>query len=81
MENGLLLKDFKTLEESSSFLSKNFTSLQKKFADKFIVVKGTSVLSSSDSFEEIEGELNKKKINPEEVVVQFIPREGQIILY
>jgi hypothetical protein len=81
MQNQEILREFASLEESSSFISKNFLSLQKKYGNKFIAVKGPSLLVVAGSFQEVLKELKEKKVDNREVIVQFIPEVGQIILY
>jgi len=81
MENEQILEQFKSFDEDSNFISKNFTELQKKFGDKFIVVTKSSVLANAESFDKILKKIKEKKLDKGEIVVQFIPREGQIILY
>jgi hypothetical protein len=81
MGNNQILEELKSLEESSSFISKNFLRLQRDFGNKFIAVNKSSILANAESFEGILKEVKERKINQSEIVVQFIPQVGQIILY
>lgn len=81
MQDQEILEEFKLLEESSSFISENFLALQKKYGNKFIAIKDSSVLVSAESFNGLIEEIGAKGIKIEEVIVQFIPALGQIILY
>jgi hypothetical protein len=78
-QEEMILQQFDTLEEGSKFISKNFQTLQKNFGDKFIAIQGSKILSNSTSFEELLKNLKNLKLN--EIIIQFIPLKGEIILY
>jgi hypothetical protein len=81
MTDQKLLQEFRSLEAGSMFISENFLTLQKDFGNQFIVVNDSSVLDSAESFQEILKKLEERKINHSEIIIQFIPKVGQIILY
>ena len=76
-----ILREFRIFETGSSFIAKNFDSLQKKFGGKFVAIKETNVLASANSFQEVLKQVSSIKVNQTEVIIQFIPAEGEIILY
>ncbi len=81
MENGQILDEFRNFEESSSFVSKNFKLLQEQYPGKYIAVSDSRVLASADSFESLISEVNKVGKNLKDVIVEFIPSKGLIVLY
>ena len=76
-----ILKEFKILESGSQFISNNFKKLQKKFGGKFIAIEDKEVVANADTFDDIKKILDVQKLNFSKTIVQFIPREGEIILY
>jgi len=76
-----ILREFKIFETGSSFIAKNFEILQKKFGGNFIAIKETNVLAIASSFQEVLKQVSSIKVNQTEVIIQFIPAEGEIILY
>lgn len=76
-----ILKEFEILEIGSQFISNNFKGLQKEFGGKFIAIENKEVVANADTFDDIRKMLDAQKLNFGKTIVQFIPREGEIILY
>lgn len=76
-----ILKEFEILEMGSQFISSNFKGLQKKFGGRFIAIENKEVVANADTFDDIKRMLDVQKLNFSKMIVQFIPREGEIILY
>ena len=76
-----ILKEFEILEMGSQFISSNFKGLQKKFGGKFIAIGDREVVANADTFDDVKKILDAQKLNFIKTIVQFIPREGEIILY
>ncbi|MBI2047031.1 hypothetical protein HYT26_02615 [Candidatus Pacearchaeota archaeon] len=76
-----ILKEFEILETGSQFISSNFKGLQKKFGGRFIAIENKEVVANADTFDDIRRMLDVQKLNFSKIIVQFIPREGEIILY
>jgi len=76
-----ILKEFRIFETGSSFIAKNFEILQEKFGGKFVAVKENNVLASANLFQEVLKQVNSINVDQTEVIIQFIPAEGEIILY
>ena len=81
MAEQQILDKFNDLEISSSFISKNYSKLQKEYGEKYIAVKGNEVVASAKSFEELVEEINGIGLHIQDVIIEFIPSEGVIILY
>ncbi|MDD5012411.1 MAG: hypothetical protein PHQ66_02070 [Candidatus Nanoarchaeia archaeon] len=78
-QEEIILQKFDTFENGSKFISENFQNLQKNYGDKFIAVKEDKILFNSDSFETLLEKLKKFQLN--DIIIQFIPVKGEIILY
>ena len=76
-----ILKEFEILEMGSQFISSNFRVLQEKFGGKFIAIENKEVVANADTFDDVRRILDAQKLNFSKTIVQFIPREGEIILY
>ena len=76
-----ILKEFNTLEVNSKFMSNNFREIRKKYGGAFVAILGGKIIASAVSFQEIMETLKDNKINLLEVIIQFVPKEGEIILY
>jgi hypothetical protein len=76
-----ILKEFQILEVGSRFIADNFSSLQKSYGNRFVAIRQDKILVSSGSFLELVQELNLRNVRENEVIVQFIPAKGEIILY
>lgn len=76
-----LLKDFKSLETGSSFISKNSKEFSQKYEKKFVAVYNSSLIAVDESFEEVIKKVREKNIDPSVVLIEYIPPKGQIILY
>ncbi|MBU3907550.1 MAG: hypothetical protein KKA64_04855 [Nanoarchaeota archaeon] len=76
-----ILKEFEILETGSQFISVNFKGLQKEFGGRFIAIRDKEVIADADTFNDVKKILDAQKLNFSKTIVQFIPREGEIILY
>jgi hypothetical protein len=76
-----MLQEFKVLETGSSFLAKNFKILQKDYPEKYLAIDGNKIIADSSSFEEIIEKVKKMNLKLNEVLIEFIPSAGQVILY
>jgi hypothetical protein len=81
MENSTVLEEFKTLENGSLFISSNFRKLQEQFADQYIAIEDNKVLANSSSFDKLTKELLSKNKQLNNVIIEFVPRKGIIVLY
>jgi len=81
MENSTVLEEFKTLENGSLFISSNFRKLQEQFADQYIAIEDNKVLANSLSFDKLTKELLSKNKQLNNVIIEFVPRKGIIVLY
>ena len=74
-------KEFKSLEADSSFISKNLDELSRKYEKKFIAVHNEKLVVVGDNFDEVMEKIEQKGMNPPSVLIEYIPKKGEIILY
>ena len=80
MEQEIML-EFKILENSSSFISKNAKELGEKYAKKFIAVRDNELIAVGDNFNGVLEEVKSKGFDPALVLIEYIPGKEEIILY
>lgn len=66
------------LLENRRWVDGNIAELQKKYADKWIVVADKNVLAAKDTPEEAKGAYDKSKYIKEEVLLMRVPMEHEI---
>lgn len=81
MADEEILQKLNAFEIGSKFISTNFQNLQKNYGNRFVAVKENKILSSSDTFEGLLKEVNPEEVHKENMIIQFIPAKGEIILY
>jgi len=55
-------KDIELVEESSSFISHNMPLLEEQFPNRFIAVKGSTIVENDQNFERLVERIEDKKI-------------------
>ncbi len=75
------MEQFDNLQESSSYISKKYLEIKRKYSGKYIGVIGNDIVAIADSFPEIMDKIKDKKLNPSIVLINYIPHEKEIILY
>ena len=81
MESQQILREFKTLETGSAFLSNKFLDLQNRYGDQFIAIKESKVVAHAPSFDQVKDKIQEQKLGIKELIIEFIPAKGKIILY
>ncbi|MEI6731281.1 MAG: DUF5678 domain-containing protein [archaeon] len=76
-----VLQEFNVLETGSSFLSKNFATLRKDYADRYVALEGNKILANASSFEELVKLIHSMGKRLSDVLIEFIPSKGQIVVY
>ena len=68
-------------EEQMSWIHKNYKDMQKKYAGRYIAVRDKSVISSGKSLKKVLENINKRGIDLDEVVIEYIfPKNTALIL-
>ncbi|MEK6927983.1 MAG: DUF5678 domain-containing protein [Nanoarchaeota archaeon] len=81
MENSEVLQEFKALEIGSSFITKNFRILQEMYPNQFIAIEDGKVLVNNSNVEELITSLRSINREPSQILIEFIPQKGIIVLY
>lgn len=66
---------------NSEWVQENFQQLRKDIEGKFIAVKNKEIVASALNRKDLCDKLKEKKIDPSEVLIEFIPPKGQITLF
>lgn len=70
------------LSHNNDFLAQNYKSLQRDYGGKHIaVVSDTEEVISGDSVKEVIAKVKKKATDPEKVTIEYIPEEGEVVLF
>ena len=73
-------KMFEIAEKNLKFFNENFKKFEEKYSNKFIAVSGAKVVSIKDNPKKIFDDLDAKNISRSEVLVEFIPVAGSILV-
>ncbi|MFA4886996.1 MAG: DUF5678 domain-containing protein [Candidatus Nanoarchaeia archaeon] len=63
------------------WLQENGERINKEYAGSFIAVYNKKIVASGKKYGDIEKELERKRINQGEALVDWIPPKGEIIIY
>jgi hypothetical protein len=74
-------KGFEAIERNNKFLAEKYEELVRKYGGSVVAVSDGVVRSQGKTSAEVIKELKRKKIDPLTVVIEYIPKEGQIILF
>ena len=81
LDKKTLDKGFETIEMNNRYLGKEYKNLVKEYGGKVIAVSNNSVICHAKTTADVIKELDKKKIDTLTVTIEYIPHEGQIILF
>ena len=76
-----LIQEFNELEADSNFISEKSLEFSQKYTRKFLAIKDKQIIAVGDEFEEVLNEVKQKGIEPSNVLIEYIPDKGEIILY
>lgn len=80
VSNLQIISDLNEFEEDFLFLNKSISSLRKKYANKFVVIKGKDIKGSGDTIEEAISNAKKKGVDTEKAVIEFISRGEEALI-
>lgn len=72
--------ELKNFQEDFIFFQSNQDNFRQQFLNKFVVIKNKNVLLSGNSIEELREKLEKEKLNPSEMVIEFVPEKETIMI-
>jgi len=71
---------FEEAQKNKEFLDKNFKIFEKEYPNKFIAVSGANVVGTGETPDAVFEIINQKKIDKSNVLVEFIPIAGSILI-
>lgn len=81
LDESVIDKGFEAIEINNKYLAKEYKKLVKEFGGNVIAVRGGEVICHAKTTVGVLKELDKEKIDMLTVLIEFIPHEGQIILF
>ena len=79
MEQELIMLN--GFEKDTLWLHSNLDKLRPRFENKFVAIKDKDIIASNERIEEVINQLQKKNINPAQIVIEFVHKKGvQLIL-
>ena len=67
-------------ERNLNFLNENFKEIEMKYPDKFIAISGAQIVAFGSTPEFIIGEIEEKKIDRADLLIEFIPVAGSVLV-
>jgi len=67
-------------EENLIWFQENSAKFQKSFPGQIVAIKDKSIIENKPNFNELRTALKLKSINEDEVIIQVIPRPGEIVI-
>lgn len=81
MSENDVIAQFEILETGSSFISKKAQEFGDKYPKKFIAVLGNELIAVDDNFDNLMLRIRERNMEPNLVLIEYIPGKGEIILY
>ncbi len=76
-----MMEEFKILEESSNFISSHSKEISEKYPRKFIAVYRNQLIVVDENFDNIVIRVKEMGLDTNQVLIEYIPGKGEIILY
>ena len=67
-------------EENLIWFQNNSAKIQEEFSGEIIAIKDKSIIGNKSNFGELRNTLKLKGINEDEVLIQMIPKVGEIVI-
>ena len=75
-----ILKELKEGNEDLKWLSENFEKIRKEYPGKFVAIKDRRVVLSNTDLNALIDELEKRRQDPGQFIIDFIPDEDFILV-
>ena len=66
-------------EKDAQWLDKNYSNLLAKYPDQFVAIHDSNFVGASPKFEELLNRIERKKLKPSEVMIEFISKIKKIL--
>ena len=81
MKQEQLSEAFKEFENASRFVSQNYEQLQQKYGDRYVAVRDAGIVAVAPTFHELLAMLEKQGLEARDVIIEFFPAKGTIVVY
>ena len=79
METENVLRLLESAEKDAQWLDRNYSELLIKYPDHFVAIRDGNFVGASLKFKELMDKIESKKLNPSEVMVEFISKIKRIL--
>lgn len=77
----MIEKGFQAMEKNNKYMAKNYKKIEKEFGGKIVAVSNGEIKCWGKTTAEVIKKLKKDKIDPNTVLIEFVPEAGEIILF
>lgn len=74
-----MLRLLESAEKDAQWLDRNYSKLLTKYPDHFVAIHDGNFVDASQKFEELISELKNKKLNPAEIMIEFVSKIKRIL--
>ena len=79
MQTASILQLLSSAEKDAQWLNKNYPDLLTKYPDHFIAIHDGNFVDASLKHEELLNKIESKKLNPAEVMIEFVSKIKRIL--
>lgn len=79
METENVLRLLESAEKDAQWLDRNYSKLLTKYPDHFVAIHGGNFVGASQKFEELISKIEGKKLNPAELMIEFVSKIKRIL--
>ena len=79
METANVLKLLGSAERDAQWLDKNYSKLLEKYPDSFVAINNGEFVDASKNFQELLKKVESKKLNPANVMIEFVSKIKRIL--
>lgn len=69
------------LSRNNDYLSQNYETLREKYGGKHIAISSEKEVITGETVSEVMKKVEKKDIDFEEVTIEYMPEEGEVVLF
>ncbi len=79
METENALRLLESAEKDAQWLDRNYSELLIKYPDHFVAIHDGTFVDASQKFEELMSKIESKKLNPAELMIEFVSKIKRIL--
>lgn len=73
-------KVFKNAEKNLIFFNTHFNEFEMKYPNQFVAISGANLVAVGETPDSVLKEVNEKRINKSDLLIEFIPLPGSILV-